>query len=346
MTNQSRPFLIHIHYFRAFAIINIMLLHLWSLPKEINADISGFIHHLQHPIFHGGTIYFVFISGFLFQYLSEGFQAKRYLTNKFLFVILPYIFLSVAIFVFSILPSLVSDAASALRIIRRLFFLLLRGNAQIQFWYIPFITVVFLVSPLLLKLPARVFNILALCCVFLPLLGTRTETHLSLSQYLYFFPIYITGMYTARNYEMVQKYTEKRFPLLILGIAGSFVSLYYIAGMHFRTNWYESAEYINKMTITLVVLSVLRRIESWKPPLLSKVAELSFPLYFLHLLIPAALIQTVIRESIALVPILGQRPFLVFYTLVIALFRIGATLVIIILIKALLGPKSRYLIGS
>jgi surface polysaccharide O-acyltransferase-like enzyme len=63
----------------------------------------------------------------------------------------------------------------------------LGGTAQTQFWYIPFIAVVFLVSPLLLNINFSGVGIVLIALI--PLLGTRTGTEITFWQFAYFSPV-------------------------------------------------------------------------------------------------------------------------------------------------------------
>src|SRR5687768_13791779 len=48
-----------------------------------------------------GTVMFIFIGGFLFQYITHNnFDFRKYIEKKFLFVILPYLLISIPIIAF------------------------------------------------------------------------------------------------------------------------------------------------------------------------------------------------------------------------------------------------------
>ena len=87
----EKTFLWSMHYFRAFAIINIVIVHLWRIPIETNEEI-GIQEIIREVLFHNSTIYFIFISGFLFIYLKNKFQLDKFYINKLRFIISPYLF--------------------------------------------------------------------------------------------------------------------------------------------------------------------------------------------------------------------------------------------------------------
>ena len=85
-----------IDYFRAIAIVLIVAGHciFWGKPQ-------GIIRQTNLYLFTGGTFLFVFIAGFLFQYLSYKFEYKSYLIKKWNNVVLPYIITLIPVVIFA-----------------------------------------------------------------------------------------------------------------------------------------------------------------------------------------------------------------------------------------------------
>ena len=155
----KKKFLRHIHYFRGFAILNIVFIHTWYSPAlYVGSNSNAVIDVTRAVTFHSSTIYFLFISGFLFFYLSTNFNLVKYYKNKLLNVISPYIFLTIAILIFENYNSIIQYELDLIRFSKKLVWTLIRGNVKIQYWYIPFISLVFVVSPLFLKIPKKVFK--------------------------------------------------------------------------------------------------------------------------------------------------------------------------------------------
>ena len=78
-TKKSSKFLRYIHNFRGFAILTIVASHSiyhlrWS--NEI-------IEKIGHVLIVNGTVYFVFIAGFLFQFLSLKEEQCFYCSRKY-----------------------------------------------------------------------------------------------------------------------------------------------------------------------------------------------------------------------------------------------------------------------
>ena len=215
--NTAGKFLKHIHYFRGFAIINIMLVHIWHFPGKFQDQSSvKTINSIRELLFHDSTIYFIFISGFLFYYLSHKFKIIKYYKSKFLKIITPYIFLTILIFLFYNYSELAGNGGAIINTMKELFRTIAAGTAQIQYWYIPFIALIFLVSPFLLKIPERYFNKIIFPVCLLPLLGTRTAFTITPFQYLYFFPCYLLGIYAAINYEAYINFISRKRILILL----------------------------------------------------------------------------------------------------------------------------------
>ncbi len=82
---QKKSKLFYINYLRAFAILLVVAGHTLVWGKK-----DSLIAFTNNYLFTGGTLLFVFIAGFLFQYLSYKFEYKKYLITKVKNVLLPY----------------------------------------------------------------------------------------------------------------------------------------------------------------------------------------------------------------------------------------------------------------
>src|SRR6478609_5971512 len=90
---SSKRFLHYIHFFRGLAILFIVGLHACISLTWEGAPLQK---KFALVLFNNGTVLFVFISGYLFYHLSKDrFDYKEYLKKKFLYVILPYLFVSI-----------------------------------------------------------------------------------------------------------------------------------------------------------------------------------------------------------------------------------------------------------
>ena len=86
------------HYFRAFAIVSVMLTHMWVGPVLAGSeDAAKLQDSLRLCLFHSATIYFVFISGYLFDFVNRRkgqFPPLRFYKSKIVNVFCPYFILS------------------------------------------------------------------------------------------------------------------------------------------------------------------------------------------------------------------------------------------------------------
>ena len=86
------------HYFRAFAIVSVMLTHMWVGPVLAGSeDAAKLQDSLRLCLFHSATIYFVFISGYLFDFVNRRkgqFSPLRFYKSKIVNVFCPYLILS------------------------------------------------------------------------------------------------------------------------------------------------------------------------------------------------------------------------------------------------------------
>ncbi|DAB19858.1 TPA: hypothetical protein CPT81_07730 [Candidatus Gastranaerophilales bacterium HUM_20] len=138
-----------IDYFRAISIILIVAGHCiyWGKPH-------GIIRETNLYLFTGGTFLFVFISGFLFQYLSYKFEYKSYLIKKWKNVILPYIItcVPVAIYASFTLQDVNNPLYNNSFFERVIAFSCFGTILNVPTWFIAMIIIFFLLSPLFLKI--------------------------------------------------------------------------------------------------------------------------------------------------------------------------------------------------
>ncbi|MBU0962265.1 MAG: acyltransferase [Proteobacteria bacterium] len=344
--SEKKLFLKNIHYFRAFAIINIVLVHVWTIPeryKESHHTTYTFITTAREVLFHDSTIYFIFISGFLFYYLSSKFELRRYYKNKVANVISPYIVMTSLILILKI-NEYIRPEYSWLFSLKKILTVFIYGKAQVQYWYIPFIALVFIISPFLLKIPKDIFSRIVFIASILPLFGTRTATELSFWQYIYFFPVYLQGMYVAMDYSnIILKIDRNKIYLILIAIISStFVTIsywnsYYISSPKLT----ESVFYIQKLSITFLIILAFQKLENKNIPILNNFATYSFAIYFTHILVGYNSVRTYyyhfFTESSFLI-----LPASILYAVIITF----TTLFICMGVKKLLGKQSRYFIGA
>ncbi|WP_298488387.1 acyltransferase [uncultured Maribacter sp.] len=339
----KKKFLWSFHYFRAFAILNIILIHTWRFPPNSSYELgSNFVDTTRDMLFHGSTIYFLFISGFLFHYLSKKFSTYTYYLGKFKNVVLPYLFISICFILMEDFIG-VKTSLSFNEYLLRLVDKLIKGTASFQFWYIPFIILVFLISPFFLKIKKESFIKYIPILFLLPILGTRTSISITFWQFVYFLPAYLIGMYSSINYDyfigLIKQYKNY---IYATAIVSSIILLY----VNHDLNYYnlfsprESLVYIQKMSITFIFLNIFKNISSNKVPFLNLIANCSFALYFTHAFVDRHLKKIYFIADTYTVELL-KIPLSIVYVLLL----IFVNVLLCFIAKKILGKKSRYLLG-
>ena len=292
----------YIHIFRAVAIIIIVLGHcVYASPSALNSFVDTFIR--------GGTTLFVFISGFLFQYLSDTFSYPTYLKKKFFNIILPYLFASIFGIALVLSNFKFNPFISANKIVQVGMLLTTGRIHNLPTWYIPMTCIFFLFAPILLNLEKKIifrkysllfFGLPVLLCIscFVPrfelhFFVTKTMSawqayagHLEkiLFDTILFFPIYILGMlFAAYRDKYIEYIYKKRVWIWTIFIAGCIV--------HFFLQYYRflpSRVLFNNFMLMLLILGYLWHYDETIKShthinnVLGTVADYSFSIFFFH----------------------------------------------------------------
>jgi len=310
-------------------------------PKTIKSpDKTDWVGIIRETFLDGSTIYFILISGFLFQHLSGTFKPLNYYGKKIRFIIFPYIFM---ILVFHAFHAFVGSEKESLAWFLELIPIkLLYGMGPL--WYIPFISILFFLTPLFYYVPNNIKVRFLPYLLLLPLLGTRTGTDITLGQYIYFTPVYLFGMYASLKYDTVLMlvYEYRKIILttaisLTLVIFGFWVSDYHIT--YERT--YLAILYARNMLAALYAIYYLSLGKDHYKPILDKIAIYSFALFFAHDFIHKKItskLLTWISEYV------GDVTIIFISILYIPLF-IALNFFLLYLAKKILGRFSRYFLG-
>jgi hypothetical protein len=328
------------HYMRGFAIFCIMFLH--------------FPIYLGHPkiprsFFGASTVFFLFISGYLCQYLAlkKPVVDRDYYTKKLQNVICPYA-------IWTVLTVLLVAATGNLRAgivppgansLRDLFDLLLLGNAQNPYWYIPFVTVLFAVSPALTRAPLRrVVWLTVIAFGFSIVFPSRETPHLAynlrivFAKYTYFSCYYFLGFVYARLKDKIDPYLKSYaipalFLAFVLGIEKMHPGFFHIPVLKL-----EVFKSLQKGLFLVPVLIAADWLKHRKIRILDMFAELSFTLFFIHFFF----IQDFINLKAAMS---GRLPEWILFPSLLVMFY-AQCLVLSAILKKALGRWSRPFIGA
>jgi hypothetical protein len=351
---QKKDFLSYIHYFRGLAILFIVGLHAAAMPRW--AD-DGLRKAFIVP-FNNGTVLFVFIAGFLFYYLNhKRFEYGDYLKKKFLYVIIPYVIISIP----AIIDKFYFDRAGehwwmdndylAYPTPVKVLVLLLTGHHMGVFWFIPMISVIYIIAPLILKFAKTkaflyITPLLVIPSLFLFRFGYYANIGISL---MYFFPIYLFGIWVCQLREHMFAHARV--------LAMLFIGSYVVMSIGEIMGWIPFIETVgkpevnhdfttlnfNKLKMTLFCvgcLSGLYLIRDYRLGFLKVLGDYSFGIFFVHLYILQAF-RLLDRGGFVSISPPNAATFLLYFVVVV-LLSVG----IVWLVKLSFRNNSRYVIGS
>lgn len=275
--SRSREFQQHIHIFRAVAICLIVGAH--SVPSFgwESAPLAG---ELVDAFCNQASIFFFFIAGYLFQYLSGRFSYGRYLRQKVKTVLLPYFLVSIPAIVISVwfIPqegmwSWFYDLPAWQQI--GLFYL--TGKHLEPLWFVPTITLFYLAAPLLLALDRRpvLYWVVPVLIILSIELG-RGGPWGPINKAVYLLPAYLFGMAFSHFRREAEQFSRKLvWPLLAL--AATCYGVLAVAppdGLDFQI--------LFKLALCPVLIVAFKALAEKVGTRLDYVAHVSFGIFFVH----------------------------------------------------------------
>lgn len=294
----KRVMLNYINVFRGLAILLIVAGHTMQLG---NSDTV--LNCAAYEFLTGGTALFVFISGFLFQHLSDKYEYKTYLKKKWTNVILPYLITAIpGIVLCFTMPPAYGNPFDGLNPLAQIGVFLTTGRVHnIPTWYIPMICIYFLLADVFIildrkKILYKIMPFLFLITLFVPRMAIEPEmlTGMSyfekyieylkyvLNGFVHFSSMYVLGMWFSRYKDKIACCYKYRW-LLIAGMV-----LTSIADIYFNYRMDISNNTVSKIFLTLVVLGYLQHydVQIKENIKLNKtldfIAKYSFSLFFIH----------------------------------------------------------------
>ncbi|MGI6655633.1 MAG: acyltransferase family protein [Desulfobulbus sp.] len=293
-----RSYLRSIEYYRAVAITLIVAGHCYHL---CGWRFTTLPEHALANIISGCTTLFVFISGFLFHWVFyPRFQYGPFLLKKLRNVGLPYLLFSIPAITLALLrdvpqPEFFFGAGTSLydRILRPAGLYLLTGASLLPYWYIPFILVLFALSPLFLRFiearPRIQTGLLIVLFVVAGLVGRPLDNLCVGQSVLCFLPFYLLGMVCSLQQQRLYAWFSGGrdwallFGVVVLACAQTLV--YPGAGMAHKPAFQFQGLDLNlvqKVLFCLWLLVFLHRFEDCRSRVLTALASSSFSLYFIH----------------------------------------------------------------
>ena len=323
----------------------------WNSHPDAHRLISTFFDAREG----NGTIMFIFIGGFLFQYLTHNnFEFGKYIEKKFKHVILPYLLISIPIIAFRIVTNysfFLPDGFNDQSIIYRFFYYIITGLHLAPFWFISAIALFYVSAPLFHALDKSRFYKYIFPLIFITCLFTYRSEHNAnpFLSYLHYFPIYLMGMWASHYREKIVAASGWLLYLLVIAYVGVVVSEFtgWISiseKVSFETVLREGLFVFNKdifkaVILCFIVMLLLFRLRDKKMPFLEILGEYSFGIFFVHCLYIYAFRRI-------LISLFGPIDFsLVTYFAFFAFILLISTATVYF-IKKLTGRYSRNFIGS
>lgn len=324
----------YINSFRGIAILFIVAGHSIEMFNYKENEMMG---KLLSSTFCNGTVLFVFIAGFLFQHLSLKYDFYRYMKKKITNVILPYFIVSIPAilaFVLRFQKFEVVEGFYDKSLPNQVISLYLTGDHLDPLWFIPMITLYYLISPILIIGDKNKIYYLLPIFLVISVLFPRLEGNPILPNSLHFFSVYLFGMFYAKYKETMFVLTDKF--LIVLGFL--YLATLLLPILEIGQNF--SMNYFNKMLACVLFTFYLHKYEEIIKDRLDLFASFSFGIYFIHWYVIYAVKYLFISNfgfkfEGNLLDVAG------FFTIVFAMCCL-----IVLVIKRLLKEKSRYFIGS
>ncbi len=352
-----RQFLPYIHFLRGTAILYVIAVHargftsFWHSSPEAYTILDSF----SDPSEGNGTTLFLFIGGFLFQYLTAAnFDFGKYITQKFRNLILPYLIISIPLIWIRLhtdfrTPGL-PDGFHQWTVLHQGGHLLLTGSHLPPFWFISTIILFYFSSPLLHAIDnprfyMYVFPVMIVACMF----TYRPEYSANpLLSYLHYIPVYITGMWASRyrNQILSGKGPIPHILLIIyLGLcagelAGWITTSRGITFEDVLSGTIVFNVYLFKaMVLCFFWLIFFYRLREESLPMLSLLGSYSFGLFFVHYFFIS--ISRKVFELGSMTFDFSLLTYLIYFLLILI-----AGVMTVYCVKKITGRYSRYLIGS
>jgi len=346
-----------LHAFRGFAIFNIVMAHTGGVLIVFQYFMMGKVKTpawensvgVSEMLFHDSTLYFSLISGLLFSAVLAKKGWNTFFKSKLLYVILPYIVMSLlfTVITYSLREQslLVYPFDSFAEFLSTLGNNIVDGTAYSQFWYIPTLAALYLLTPLVWYL-AQKNQWFLLALGVLPFFLARTATDLSPQTVGYFLGAYSVGVWLGMNYQQSISLLKKwRYLFAGMALVVSVV-LFFLARKSDPLSplglLMESLFYVQKMSIAALVLVLFNYYQDRIPKIVNLLADYAFPIYFIHFFFVAVFSVNIFK---VFTPMLSG-PMNFALDIVSVVFVMTGSILFAFIIKKLFGRYSRSIIGA
>ena len=324
-------FLSYVHQFRGIAIFYIVA---GQAISDFDWHNNPELQRITTMLLGNGTVFFVFIAGYLFQHLSKQYEPKKYLSTKLKVVILPYLLVSLPAIIYFVFyqeryglwPGFYENP-QWLQVV----YFYLNGSHLAPLWFVPMIFLFYLVAPLLIvfdkdRWPYLLLPALIMVSIYIPR-GSIIQS------FYHFFSIYFFGMFLSHFKNKINIWLTK-FSVICLLLA-LFFSLIYV---EYYFEDYGYINFIRKLVVCCLFIGCLLKFNI-KFYFIGLLANYSFGIFFIH----SYLISLIKMSEHSFIGHYWQGHFIAFLLFVFAILLICIGM--IDLIKKRLPTYSRHLIG-
>lgn len=358
MTDTKNPqFLEYLHSFRGLAILKIVLGHAVAAAC-IGAygvfDVSYPVLMVNEIFYHDSTLYFAIISGLLFSKILKPKGYVRFYKSKLKNILLPYLFFTVVLTLLKINFNHFSSFQDGFQYtISKVWMNFVFGKGNFALWYIPVLIFLYLVTPVLEFLQNKnrftkaLFILIILVPLFVSRIQTLTEYDISIETMIYFMGSYALGMYLGVDLnEKLNKIRAYIWPIVLLATVST-MCLFYLyknqMDMIGIVSLKETAFYIQKTCFAVILILMLKKLDTNQPIWLKPIARDSFSIYFIHgsilyALLPLFMFVIGAKSLDPLNVIIGS---LILFILVILL-----SMLMVFIFKKIFGKNSRMIVGA
>ncbi len=335
-------------YLRGMAIAMIVLGHSIFLAQPV-------FPALLENILRGGTGLFVFISGFFFHRVFYAhFNYMQFMAKKASSLLIPFLIISVfALFIRML--GWWQDGLNWQENLLNAWYTLRNGYILYPHWYIPFIFLTFLCSPLHLlyirtHLSVQIIVFAAFSLIALLIHRPQSNSNF-LQSLIYFTPYYLLGILFSQYQPQLRRWHWSLLVVSLLFIATTAIVQTYIwvhlGNYHKAAFVYEGwdLQFVQVLFGCVAMLALCCHIRPWLQQHLCWLAELSFPIFFIHPLLTIALENLVAIQMIKpFFPVssLGTS-LLVFIAVFLVQFYGSAG--IAVLVRKIAKRNSRFIVG-
>lgn len=344
-----RERIIEFDYLRGVAIALIVLGHSIFLAQP---DFPALLENLLR----GGTGLFVFVSGFFFhRVFAPGFDYRCFIAKKARALFFPFVFVSLIALVIRSLGWW-QEGLPWQQTLLNLWYTLRNGYVLYPHWYIPFIFLTFLCSPLHLayiraRMPVQLLVLVTSALVAALIHRPQSNTHF-LQSLVYFTPFYLLGILFSQYHQTLRRYhwpllTLSLFVIIITALAQTYLWVH-IGNYHKAAFDYASwdLQLIQTLFGCSALLALCHHIHwQWLQQHLRWLAELSFPIFFIHPLLTIALENLANSGAIKpYFPVTGLGSSLLVFALVFSVQFYGSAGIAVV-IRAVFKKNSRFIVG-